>query len=250
MLFKRVVDAYVASRNWDASSLGRLEYWVQCLGERDFTSVTADDVDDALMRLAERGRLRAGRRATTATGQPLKGATINRYQSTLGSIYKFARRVRLIPRNFTAPTRGIEKLPEPVDPDRYLRQVEVEAIISCARVVDRHWKRLPALIVVAFHTGLRVGSLQKLRWENVDLSGRRLVLGRTKNGDPIGSALTARCVEELGRLPRGDPALLVFGISMDVHFTSSTFGRVPANWQGLKGAIFTSCATVVEVHLH
>ena len=189
MLFKQVVDAYVASRIWDASSIGRLEYWTQCFGEREFASVTADDVDDALVRLARRGRLRAGRRETTATGQPLKGATINRYQSTLGSVYKFARRERLVPRNFPPPTRGIEKLPEPVDPDRYLRQDEVERVLACARAIDRRWKRLAALIVLALHTGLRTGSLLKLRWENVDFDGRRLVLARTKNGTANGRSL-------------------------------------------------------------
>ena len=78
---------------------------------------TVDDVDNALVMLAERGRLLAGRRPTQRSGKPLKGATVNRYQSTLGSIYKFARRTRLVSRNFSTPTRGIEKLPEPVDPD-------------------------------------------------------------------------------------------------------------------------------------
>lgn len=211
MLFKHVVDAFVASRQWDASSLGRLEFWVQCLGNLEVSSVTIDDVDNALLRLAERGRLQAGRRPPAMTGVALKGATVNRYQSTLGSIYKFARRARLVPRNFMSPARGIEKSPEPVDPDRYLRQEEVERIIACARVVDRRWKRLPAIVVLAFHTGLRVGSLKKLKWENVDLGARRLVLGRTKNGDPIGSALTIRCVQELERLPSKDPTALVFG---------------------------------------
>ena len=211
MLFKQVVDAFVASREWDASSLGRLEYWAECFGDREFAALTVDDVDAALMRLAERGRLLAGRRSTKRSGRPLKGATINRYQSTLGSIYKFARRARLVPRNFVTPTHGIEKLPEPIDPDRYLRQEEVERIIACARVVDRFWKKLPALIVVAFHTGLRLGSLMKLKWENVDLEARRLVLGHTKNGDPIGSALTARCAAELERLSRKESGALVFG---------------------------------------
>jgi len=119
MLFKQVVDAFVASREWDASSLGRLEYWAECFGDREFAALTVDDVDAALMRLAERGRLLAGRRSTKRSGRPLKGATINRYQSTLGSIYKFARRARLVPRNFVTPTHGIEKLPEPLAYDAW-----------------------------------------------------------------------------------------------------------------------------------
>ncbi len=181
--------------------------------------------------LAERGRLHAGRRQTVRSGKPLSGATINRYVSTLGSVYKFARRARLVPRTFVAPTRGIEKHTEEVDPDRYLRQDEVERIIVCARIVDRHWRRLPAIVVLAFHTGLRMGSLKKLKWENVDLSARRLVLGRTKNGSPIGSALTARCVEELDHLLGKEPAALVFGnrYGRPFHFKRATDATAKRN---------------------
>lgn len=210
MLLKQVADAFAASRQWDAASLSRLAHWVEKLGERVFVDVTADQVDEAIVQLAERGRLRAGKRPTERSGQPLKGSTVNRYVSTLGSVYRFARRARLVPRTLLPPTRGIERLPEPVDPDRYLRQEEVERILACARVVDRRWKRLP-LIVLALYTGLRKGSLQKLRWENVDLPARRLVLDRTKNGEPIGSALTERCVTELERLPGKVSEALVFG---------------------------------------
>jgi hypothetical protein len=96
------------------ASLGRLGFWVEVLGDHDIIEVTADQVDEAIVRLAERGRLRAGLRRTERSGEPLKGATINRYVSTLGSVYRFARRARIVPRTFMPPSRGIERLPEPV----------------------------------------------------------------------------------------------------------------------------------------
>lgn len=211
MEFKRLADAFVASRNWDSATLTRLAFWVEAFGSADALDIGVDEVDAAIVRLAERGRMFGGKRATERSGQPLKGSTINRYASTLAGVYKFARRARLLPRNHVAPTRGIEKLPEPIDPDRYLRLEEAERILACARVVDRKWKRLPALIVLALHTGLRKGNLQKLRWEQVDLAERRVVLGRTKNGEPIGCALTERCVDELSKLTGREPQSLVFG---------------------------------------
>ena len=61
MLLKQVADAFVASRQWDSASLSRLAFWVDMLGDREIIEVTIDDVDDALVRLAERGRLRGGR---------------------------------------------------------------------------------------------------------------------------------------------------------------------------------------------
>src|SRR5688500_13941250 len=159
MLLKHVADAFAASRSWDSASLGRLAFWVEKLGEGEFVGITTDEVDECLVQLAERGKLRAGCRVTERTGKPLKGSTINRYQTTFGQLAKFAKKARLVPRNFVSPMRGIEKSPEPVDPDRWLRVEQAERIIACARVVDRRWRRLPALIVLALHTGLRKGSL-------------------------------------------------------------------------------------------
>jgi hypothetical protein len=65
-LFKVVVEAYVASKELDQASLSRLAWWVDVLGDREIAAITADDIDAALLKLAERGRLKAGRGMTTA----------------------------------------------------------------------------------------------------------------------------------------------------------------------------------------
>jgi hypothetical protein len=117
-LFKNVIEAYVASRELDPASLTRLAFWADTLGDREVAHITAEHVDAALVKLAERGRLTGGKRPTTAAGKPLAGATINRYLSTAGSVFKHARRLRLVPRAFIAQTRGIERSPERPDPER------------------------------------------------------------------------------------------------------------------------------------
>jgi hypothetical protein len=117
-LFKVVVEAFVASRELDQASLSRLAWLVDVLGEREIAAITADDIDAALVKLAERGRLKAGRGMTTAaSGKPLAGSTVNRYLSQAGSIFKHAKRPKLVPRSFMAPTRGIERAPERADPE-------------------------------------------------------------------------------------------------------------------------------------
>lgn len=40
-------------------------------------------------------------------------------------------------------------------------------------------------LLTALFTGMRRGEVQRLRWENVDLEGRKLHLPTTKNGDPL-----------------------------------------------------------------
>jgi integrase len=185
-LFKVVVEAYVASKELDSASLSRLAFWVDELGDREVAAITADDIDMAMVKLAERGRLKAGRGMSTAgSGKPLAGSTINRYLTQAGSIFKHAKRLKLVPRAFIAPTRGIERSPERPDPERYLRPEEVERVLAVARVMDRTWGKMPALIVVAYHAGLRVGSVLRARGRDLDLDAGTLTINRTKNGDPI-----------------------------------------------------------------
>ena len=125
-LFKVVVEAFVASRELDQASLSRLAFWVDALGEKEVAAINADDIDAALLKLRRARALKAGRRTPEALGKPLAGSTVNRYLTQAGSISKNARRLKLVPRAFVAPTRGIERSKEEPDPERYLRPEEVE----------------------------------------------------------------------------------------------------------------------------
>lgn len=205
------VAAFLAAREYDQATQSRLWFWVEQLGDHELSAITPDAVDAAIVRLAERGRLKPLRgTATQASGRPLKGSTINRYISQLGSVYRYARRLRLIPRTFVFPTANIEKSPEPADPARYLRPEEVDRILAVARVLDTRWGKLTALIVVAYHTGLRIGNLMTLCWGDVDLEAGTASISRTKNGEPIVAALSRRAVAELKKLPGKHPEDLVF----------------------------------------
>jgi integrase len=196
------VDALIASREWDAATLARFAFWTDALGAKELADITPDDVDLALVRLAERGPLKPRRgKDTEAAGRPLAGSTVNRYISQLATVYKYARRLRLLPRAHVPPTRGLEKAPEHADPKRYLRLEEVERLVKVACLLDRRWGRLVAMILVAFHTGLRVGNLTQLRWRDVDLEQRTISVMKTKNGQPMISALSDRAAAELAQLP-------------------------------------------------
>ena len=115
--FKDVAEAWIASREHGSGSLGRIQFWIEQLGHLPIDGISDDQVDDAISALVARGKLTGGiSGAGQPTGKPLAGSTINRFVSTLGSIYKYARRLRVIKRSYTPPTIGIEKYPEPVDP--------------------------------------------------------------------------------------------------------------------------------------
>ena len=228
--FQDVSEAWIVSREHCTGSLGRIQFWVDQFGSTPITDITEDDVDRALEALVARGKVKPGRNGqpATPTGEPLAGSTVNRFISTLAGIFKYARRVRALPRSHTPPTRGIEKAPEPVDPDKYFRPEEVENLIKVARVLDQKWRKLPALIVLGFHTGLRVGNLLDLKWHDIDLEARTATVAVTKNGRPHIAPLTDRCLEELLRLRKGQPDERVF---------KSYLNDKPFNYRTLWGKV-------------
>ena len=208
---KTVVDGFVCQRDYDNATLGRLAFWVDQLGDLELAAITDEDVDAALIRLAERGKLRAGRGLQAEpVGKPLAGVTLNRYVGQLASVYKYARRERLLPRAHVPPTRGVEKAPENTQHDRYFRPEEVERLVRVARLFDTRWGRMEALIVLAYHTGLRKSNLLNLRWRDIDLAERTATVRQTKNGDPMIAPLSQRAASLLRKLPDKQPDHYVF----------------------------------------
>ncbi len=139
------IDAMVASsRELDSGSLHRLQFWQDQLGHLLISQVTVDDVDDALDALVTRGKLRTGRRVRTeSSGKPLSPATVTRYVSTLGGVYRWAKAQRLLRKSHIAPTRGVQTFTSPVDKNKFMTADEVDRIIKVARVTDRCWKKRP-----------------------------------------------------------------------------------------------------------
>jgi integrase len=237
-LFKVVVEAYIASKELDSASLTRLAFWTDALGDREVLDITVDEVDAALVALAERGRLMGGKMPTTAAGRPLAGSTVNRYLTQAGSIFKHARRLRLVPRAFIPPTRGIERAPELPDPERYLRAEEVERLVAVSRVLDTRWRKMTALIVTAFHSGLRVGSLLSTRGKDLDLEAGTLTVPRSKNGDPITAGLSSAAIAELKRLPKVGGNELVFGNRYGKPYTYRPLWSRICRQARLEGRVF------------
>lgn len=209
--FDDTVRAFVAAREFDRATLSRLDFWVTQFGSSPLIGISPDDVDEALVRLVLRGKLRPARnKPSEKTGRPLAPSTINRYISQLGSVFKYAKRLRLIPRTHVFPSANLERSPEPADPDRYLRPEEVERLLKVAKVIDNRWCHLSALITLAHHSGLRKGNLMNLRWCDIDLEARTATVRKTKNGQPIVAPLSRQAVEELLKLPNKHADAFVF----------------------------------------
>ncbi len=214
MKLTHVIDAFVAGyQGRDEALPARLDFWRADLGDHEMTALTAEIVESAMDRLADRGQLMRGHSelADRRVGRPLSPSTLNRYRAALGSVIKFSRNRRLVPRAWQSPLVGVEPMPE--NPARmvYLSAEQIDKLIACARLA--RWKPLPALLCMAFTTGLRRGSMMEMRWRDVDLKERRATVQRTKSSKPIVAHLTDRMVVELQRIGPKEPGTLVFGSS-------------------------------------
>jgi integrase len=209
---KVLIEGFLAAGDRPSDAPGRLAFWLNELGDIPITEITAEAVDAAMVRLAERGKIQPRRgKEPIRTGKPLSGTTLTRYVSQLAGLFKFARKARLVARTWTPPTRNMD-LPGPAPiKTTYFTQDDVERLVRVARMLDRRWGRMPALIRTAFCTGLRAGNLKELRWEHVDLDAGLVRVERTKNGHPILSVLSASARAELALLTGRKPGELVFG---------------------------------------
>jgi integrase len=130
-------------------------------------------------------------------------ATANRYMAVLSAAYTAAVQEWHWARE--NPLRRVSKEAEPRGRVRYLSEPERSALLAaCAR------SRLPeleAIVLLALTTGMRRGEILALRWPDIDLKRRQLVLHKTKNTDrrsvPIVPSV-AVLLEQLAKVRRLD----------------------------------------------
>lgn len=205
LAFATLADAVVAAYTGrDAAFANRLGYWIAFFGDRPVTSLTTDDVEDGVDALVKRGQHKVmswgrGKPAEVrATGKPLAPSTVNRYLSTLGTAFKDMKRLRLLPRGFVNPMRGVGRMGEGEGRTVTVTVDDVKRLVAACRVSRN--RRLAALVAMACTTGWRLGSLQALRWQDVDLKAGLADTLRTKNGTPHRAPLLPWVVEELKRM--------------------------------------------------
>ena len=119
------------------------------------------DLNPAQIRWFYRDRLNSG----------LAPATIHKQHVVLHKALKAAVADGLIPRNAAAGLKLPRITREEIDP---LTEEEARRLLETVRGA-----RLEALYVLALNTGMRLGELLALKWEDVDLEGGRLRVRRT-----------------------------------------------------------------------
>ena len=106
---------------------------------------------------------------------------------------------------------------------RYLQPTELRAVLATAPA----WLR--PIIALAVATGMRRSEILKLRWLDVDLNGRRVLLSQTKNGEGrvvYLNRLALQAIESLPLSEKAKPVDLLLFPGLDGSWVSVKFVRL------------------------
>jgi integrase len=113
---------------------------------------------------------------------------------------------------FMLPSNPVQqvKMPRAGNPrQRRAHAGELEKLLKACEASRCRW--LPAAIQLAVETGMRRSELLAMRWDDVDLEARTVLLRNTKNGLPRTVPLSPRALNVIKDTPRCGPT--VFAIS-------------------------------------
>ncbi len=134
-------------------------------------------------------------------------ATANRYLASLSAA--FTRAVREWHWLRENPLRQVSKGEEHPGIVRFLSDPEREALLAASE--KSALVELPLIVLLALTTGMRRGEILGLRWPDIDLKRRQLVLNKTKNNDRRAVTIVprvAQMLEEHAKVRRLDTDLV------------------------------------------
>jgi integrase len=173
----------------------QVDWWLARLGDRLLTEIRADDVRLALNEYAN-GTVKLfvrGKDDLADTGRRRSPATVNRMRAMLGTMYRHARvEWGLL---IEAPLRAVPVRKEQNRRKVFLTEAEAAKLLAAAR--GSPWPKLYLLVLLGITTGARRGTLEALRWSDIDFDARTASLPKTKNGDAIVLTLPHDVADEL-----------------------------------------------------
>ena len=101
-------------------------------------------------------------------------STVNRELSCIKHMFSKAIHWGYLTRN---PLRDVKDFKEPPGRVRYLTDVEIEILLNSC------YGHIKDIVIVALHTGMRKGEILNLKWQDVDLRNRLIIIRNTKNNE-------------------------------------------------------------------
>lgn len=140
----------------------------------------------------------------------LAPSTVHNHRRMLGTLMRFAAQEGYLDKSILRPLRRVKvPLPCPTAIDH----AGIARWVKTAQQMQGGFRRceyrvfLPAWILVAYSTGLRLGDLLKIRHDQI--RGHRLLLAQSKTSEPHVAWLDDHALRAISALPRVGP--LIFG---------------------------------------
>lgn len=210
---KEMIDRYIdrelpKDHHQYATKIGHLNWWKQELGDYALNRVTPSILADCRDRLLKE-RIQK---------KPRSPATVNRYMSTLSTVFSLAcREWEWISEN---PTFKVKKLEEPIGRVRWLNDDERERLLEVCK--KSRSPQLYPIVLLALSTGMRLGEILNLTWADIDLERRTAILHKTKNKRRRSVPIVSHALEALKKYKSTQ--------SMDTLFVfPATCGSKPIN---------------------
>ncbi|MUV14687.1 tyrosine-type recombinase/integrase [Noviluteimonas gilva] len=187
-------DEYLPTRQIrdEAKQRSLLAWWDENYGHMTLDRLKPEAIAEARRRLQTR---------SNRDGEPLAGATVNRYLAALSAVCKWAwKELRWLPSN---PVLDVSKAPESEGIVRFLSDAERTALLKTCRQSSDSNINLAVLLALA--TGARYSNIRYLKWSDIDLTSGRLRFVETKNRQPRYVPLIAPAKEALRAHRKADP---------------------------------------------
>ncbi len=133
-------------------------------------------------------------------------STVNHYINAISQLFQVA--VNEWEFKLNNPTAGIKRMTEPQGRMKRLLPESEKILLTYSS--DTSILPLSSIIIIAIETGMRSAEILSMRWEDVDLENRRVLLRHTKNGESRSVPLTSRAKNELLNLLSNHDSELVF----------------------------------------
>lgn len=144
----------------------------------------------------------------------------NRLLKVYRKMVNWAKVAGALPRDYASPVMDIVWFKE-VTRKRYLTTEEMPRFLHALEHEDNEYAKHAIWLLLL--TGLRVKELLRAQWADIDGSAGTLYIGKTKNGEPLLTPLSAAAVHRLQMIPRieGNPHIFC-GRKLGRHLTTIT----------------------------
>lgn len=164
ILFDKLCSEYLtfSKANKTEKSYGRdrisIEHLLKAFGGMSISDITARELE----------------RYKSMRKEEVKPATINRELSCIKHMFTKAVHWDYLPEN---TLRTVAKFKEPPGRTRYLSEEEIERLLYCCA------EHLKPIVIMAMNTGMRKGEILNLKWSDIDMINRIIMVRTSKNNE-------------------------------------------------------------------